>query len=145
MDLNGDGFNDLRIASLLSGESGDLLTCVFLYNPDLKILKLNSSYGKDNVEFDRENKFIRSWLRGTKGQCSMKWKCLLSGNKLITDSTVAFCISQEDDKTAKLEFYKYGNSASNPPIKTIEGKKDSLWIIFSKTFWDSSDNLKMNQ
>ena len=100
MDLNGNGFYDLRIANKISGESGDLLTCVFLYNPVLKSLKLNSSFGQNNVEYDKENKFVRSWFRGSRGQCSMKWKLLITGNKLIVDSTVAFCISQKDEKNA---------------------------------------------
>ncbi|MGN6298149.1 MAG: XAC2610-related protein [Ginsengibacter sp.] len=142
MDLNGDGYKDIRIASVLDKESGNLLTRVFLYDFRTKSFSHNYSFDQDNVEYDKANNFVRSWFYGIKGQASLKWKSSVSNNRLVIVSSVAYFINSKNSNLAKIEFYKYGNDASNPPAKVFDGDADSLWTVFSNTFWDSNDKIK---
>jgi hypothetical protein len=141
MDLNGDGFDDIRISSIYDRENGDVLTCVFLFNNLTNNFKLTESFGQDNVEYDKENKFVKSWLGCKKGQGGVKWKSIIIGDKLKVDSTITFAVDT-DKRIGTLNLYKGSNGAGHNPVKTEIGNPDSLWIKFNKTFWDSNEKNK---
>ncbi|HTA27334.1 MAG TPA: hypothetical protein VK809_06080 [Bacteroidia bacterium] len=141
MDLNGDEYADIRISTPYDKETGDILTCVFLFENQSKTFKHNYSFSQDNVEYDYANKFVRSWIGCKKEQSGVKWRNVIMDNQLVVDSTITFGI-HEDKKTGNkigiIELYKGQNGAGFTPIKTIDGNPDSLWHIFSKSFWNSS-------
>jgi hypothetical protein len=137
MDLNGDSFNDLRISYIYDNENGDLLTCVFIYDPTTKRFKLNESFGQANVEYDAKNKFVKFWIGCKEHQGGVKWRGKIVNDKLKVDSTITFAVDT-DKVTATLDLYKGPNGAGYYPIKSEVGNSDSLWIKFNKTFWTSN-------
>lgn len=141
MDVNGDGYKDLRISTIYDKNNGDLLTCVFLFDRRLKMFKHNRSFGQANIEYDSLNKFVRFWMGCNKGRSGVKWRGLVCGEILEVDSTVTFGINtnkETGNKIGILELFKGSNGASYKPLKTLSGDPDSLWLLFSITFWNSS-------
>ena len=142
MDLNGDSYNDLRITTVYDKENGDLLTCVFIYDNQNSYFKLNPSFGQANVEFDKKDHFVKFWIGCKKGQRGVKWRGILVGNNILeVDSTITFHLMTDEKNGSKigtLELYKGPNGASYKPIYSVTGNPDSLWTIFSLTFWNSN-------
>lgn len=134
IDLNGDGYEDLRISTLYDKQNGDVLTCAFIFNKLTNSFKLNESFGQANVEYDKKKNFVKFWIGCKKGQGGVKWKGIVVGDQLIVDSTVTF-YADHDKNIGILELYKGPNGASYQPIKSEKGNPDSLWIKFSRTFW----------
>lgn len=142
MDLNGDGFKDLRISTPYNKENGDILTCVFLYYDKTKSFKLNTSFGQANIEYDNKNHFVKFWIGCIKGQRGVKWRGSVDGDYLKVDSTITFSINTDKNsgnKVGILELYEGPNGASHKPITSEVGNPDSLWLKFSKTFWTSNE------
>lgn len=136
MDLNGDGYDDLRISKIYDSENGDLMTCVFLFDKSINSFKLNESFGQANVEYDSKNRFVKFWIGCKKGQGGVKWKGIIVKNKLKVDSTITFVVDS-DKVIGTLKLYKGPNGAGHNPIITEIGNPDSLWIKFNNTFWSS--------
>ena len=135
MDLNGDGFEDIRISSVYNG---DLLTRAFLYDTKTNTFKLNESFGQPNIEYDNTNKFVKFWFHCKKGESGIKFKGIVVDDRLKTDSTVIFSIDR-NNKKGVLKLYKGLYGANNNPVKIESGNPDSIWIKFSKTFWILND------
>jgi hypothetical protein len=137
-DLNGDEINDAVVYSP-AGSAGNLENVVFLFNPSTGSFQHNSDYDLPNVQYDRENKWIRSWWYGGATHCQTKEKYNMKGEHVVFDSGITYCPNDSTlGETGIIEYYKM-NGEKKVITKTIPGKYDQLYKIFDSAFWNSKE------
>ena len=137
IDLNGDGFKDIRVSSI-SGAAGNLENRVFLFENKTNSFRHNEYYDLPNIEYDSKNNFIKSWWFSGVVHCQEKWKYKITGDSLTFDLGASYCPDEETQgETATIDFFK---KAGDQKIitKRLSGKSDNLWGIFEQAFWDTS-------
>jgi hypothetical protein len=137
-DLDGDAVNDATVYSP-SGSAGNLQNAVFLFDPGKKKFWHNEEYDLENVQYDKEHKFIRSWRYAGVTHCQTKEKYISKGGHVVFESGLTYCPNEETlGETGTLEFYKR-KGEKRKVTKTKTGKAEELYKIFDKTFWNSEE------
>jgi len=136
MDLNGDGFDDIRLRSY-SNSGGNFDNLVFLYKPESKNFKHNADYDVPNITYDEKGGFIKTyWFSGVV-HCQDKKRYRISGDHLLMDGGITYCPNPDDEgETATIEYYQL-NGNKKKITKKESGKGEDMWKIFETALWDS--------
>jgi hypothetical protein len=137
-DMNGDQIEDMIVYSP-SGSAGNLQNQVYLFHPSKRKFIHNPEYDLENVQYDTENHFLRSWRYAGVVHCQTKEKYVIKGEHVVFEGGITYCPDDETmGETGKLEYYTQKGD-EKVVTKTVAGKFDKLYKIFDATFWDSKE------
>ena len=137
-DLNGDGFKDIIIVQDYTGAGGNSENVVLLYNHTTGLLRHNVFYDLPNIQYNKSKGLIYSawWGSANHPQNKMVYKIL--GDSLLFYKGVTYMPDEQTQgETGTVEFYVEAKT-KKVVTKTIKGKANKMFDIFSKTFWNTS-------
>jgi hypothetical protein len=144
-DLNGDGFNDIKVTTNVTGSGGNEENVVLLFDKTKKQFSHNDWWDLPNIKYDKKKKLIESsWWAGNPSSSSSKEIYRIQKDSLSLIEGVSY--GPQDEKAAEdisgnrelLEYFTIRNG-KRVTIKSIKGSAYKLQDVFEQTFWDSSD------